>query len=104
VELYAQQILAQQEQQAINATLAAVYAQQTATAEAFVATATARAWAATATTEAQRGTTTAVAWQTTVRAAYAYGTATAHAPRTGAGAREYRTNVHTCSVVGVKLS
>lgn len=79
VELYAQQILAQQEQQAINATLAAVYAQQTATAEAIAATATARAWDATATVEAQRATATAVAWRTTTEAAYAYATATAQA-------------------------
>ncbi len=79
VELYTQQILAQQEQQAINATLAAVYAQQTATVEAFAATATARAWDATATAEAQRATATARAWQTTVEAAYAQGTATAQA-------------------------
>ncbi len=79
VELYAQQILAQQEQQAINATLAAVYAQQTATAEAHAVTATAEARAATATVAAQRATATAAAWQATVAAGHAQGTATAQA-------------------------
>ena len=93
VALYEQQIRAQQEQQAINATLVAIYAQQTATAEArqvqqtataqsVQGTATAHWDGATATVQWQGATATAQAWEMTVTASQVQATSTAAAQAT----------------------
>jgi hypothetical protein len=79
VDVYLNAIAAEEERQAIDATLTAVYAAQTATAVALQRTATAESVQATRTADVQRATATAQARATATAqaAAYAHATATA---------------------------
>lgn len=79
IEIYLNEIQAQEAERVAQQTLQAVYAQHTATAQAAYATSTAQAWEAAATAQAQAQQAAATAWQTTVEAGFRCATATAQA-------------------------